>query len=141
MLFVRKFKPYMSPRMVLFVFTRFLIWRWSLILTTNQSLRIPNLTNILQLFTFLGHALSHLHCCSYSLQEGAGRNTEETCTTYNMMKIARYLFQWTGDARYADYYERAVLNGMLGVQRMPANYTSCKIQRHPTDVSTTRSSF
>lgn len=58
------------------------------------------------------------------MQDGAGRNTEETCTTYNMMKIARYLFQWTGNARYADYYERAVLNGMLGVQRMPANYTS-----------------
>ena len=61
---------------------------------------------------------------SIAVQDGAGRNTEETCTTYNMMKIARYLFQWTGNARYADYYERAILNGMLGVQRMPANYTS-----------------
>jgi DUF1680 family protein len=59
-----------------------------------------------------------------TIQEGAGRNTEETCTTYNMMKIARYLFRWTGNPRYADYYERAVSNGMLGSQRMPANYSS-----------------
>ena len=58
------------------------------------------------------------------VQEGAGRNTEETCTTYNMMKIARYLFRWSGDARFADYYERAILNGMLGTQRMPADYVS-----------------
>ena len=58
------------------------------------------------------------------MQEGAGRNTEETCTTYNMMKIARYLFRWSGDARFADYYERAILNGMLGTQRMPADYVS-----------------
>ena len=58
------------------------------------------------------------------MQEGAGRNTEETCTTYNMMKIARYLFRWSGDARFADYYEHAILNGMLGTQRMPADYRS-----------------
>lgn len=57
-------------------------------------------------------------------QEGSGRDTEETCTTYNMLKIARYLFRWSGDPRYADYYERAVMNGMLGVQRMPAEYAS-----------------
>ena len=62
--------------------------------------------------------------CFWVMQEGAGRNTEETCTTYNMMKLARYLFRWTGNASYVDYYERAILNGMLGVQRMPANYTS-----------------
>ena len=68
-------------------------------------------------------------------QEGSGRNTEETCTTYNMMKTARYLFQWSGNARYADYYERAVLNGMLGVQRIPVNYTSTYSQS--ADLSTT----
>jgi len=67
-------------------------------------------------------------------QDGAGRNTEETCTTYNMMKIARYLFRWSGDPRYADYYERAVSNGMLGSQRMPANYTS---KNHATAATST----
>lgn len=46
--------------------------------------------------------------------------TEETCTQYNMLKIARYLFSWTGNVTYADYYERAIMNGLLGTQRMPA---------------------
>ena len=37
-----------------------------------------------------------------------------------MLKIARYLFRWTGDVTYADYYEKAILNGLIGTQRMPA---------------------
>lgn len=37
-----------------------------------------------------------------------------------MLKIARYLFRWTGNVTYADYYEKAILNGLLGTQRMPA---------------------
>ena len=65
------------------------------------------------------------------MQEGAGRQTEETCTTYNMLKIARYLFAWTGDAKYADYYEKALLNGMIGTQRMPSDYSPHLADRHP----------
>ncbi|XP_059665214.1 uncharacterized protein LOC132311345 isoform X2 [Cornus florida] len=43
--------------------------------------------------------------------------TEESCATYNMLKIARNLFRWTKDIKYADYYERALTNGVLGIQR------------------------
>lgn len=46
-----------------------------------------------------------------------------------MLKLARYLFRWTGDPKYADYYERALLNGMLGVQRMPNDYSPPAIDR------------
>ena len=35
-----------------------------------------------------------------------------------MLKIARYLFTWTKDAKYMDYYERAFLNGILGAARL-----------------------
>lgn len=42
--------------------------------------------------------------------------TQEDCTTYNMLKLTRHLFQWTADAAVADYYERALFNGQLGVQ-------------------------
>ncbi|GIL43375.1 hypothetical protein Vafri_1144 [Volvox africanus] len=45
--------------------------------------------------------------------------TQETCTQYNIMKIARSLFRWTGDVAYADFYERALLNGILGTARLP----------------------
>eukprot|EP00249_Psilotum_nudum_P006618 c19938_g1_i1 orf=460-3195(+) len=43
--------------------------------------------------------------------------TEESCTTYNMLKIVRHLFRWTKEMRYADYYERALTNGVLSIQR------------------------
>jgi len=42
--------------------------------------------------------------------------TTETCNTYNMLKLTRHLFTWTGDVKYADYYERALYNHILGSQ-------------------------
>jgi DUF1680 family protein len=43
-----------------------------------------------------------------------GYSTEECCCTYNMLKLTRHLFAWSPEARYFDYYERALLNGILG---------------------------
>ncbi|XP_031100965.1 uncharacterized protein LOC116004905 [Ipomoea triloba] len=42
---------------------------------------------------------------------------EESCTTYNMLKVSRNLFRWTKEMAYADYYERALTNGVLSIQR------------------------
>ncbi|KAL6603832.1 hypothetical protein ACP70R_044193 [Stipagrostis hirtigluma subsp. patula] len=42
---------------------------------------------------------------------------EESCTTYNMLKVSRHLFRWTKEIAYADYYERALINGVLSIQR------------------------
>ncbi|KAK4854772.1 hypothetical protein QYF36_001051 [Acer negundo] len=42
---------------------------------------------------------------------------EESCTTYNMLKVSRNLFRWTKEISYADYYERALTNGVLSIQR------------------------
>ena len=42
--------------------------------------------------------------------------TEESCVTYNMQKLTRLLFGWSADPRLADYYERTLYNGILGVQ-------------------------
>jgi len=43
-----------------------------------------------------------------------GYSTEECCCTYNMLKLTRHLFAWSPEARYFDYYERALLNGIAG---------------------------
>ena len=43
-----------------------------------------------------------------------GPTTEECCCTYNMLKLTRHVFGWTADARCGDYYERALLNGIIG---------------------------
>ncbi|KAL1539610.1 hypothetical protein AAHA92_24070 [Salvia divinorum] len=42
---------------------------------------------------------------------------QESCTTYNMLKVSRHLFMWTKKVVYADYYEKALTNGVLGIQR------------------------
>ncbi|KAJ0817469.1 putative six-hairpin glycosidase superfamily, beta-L-arabinofuranosidase, GH127 [Helianthus annuus] len=42
---------------------------------------------------------------------------EESCVTYNMLKVSRILFRWTKEMAYADYYERALTNGVLSIQR------------------------
>ena len=47
-------------------------------------------------------------------------SNQETCTTYNMLKLTRDLISWTGDPGYGDYYERNFYNGILSAQN-PAN--------------------
>ncbi|PIA53548.1 hypothetical protein AQUCO_00900257v1 [Aquilegia coerulea] len=42
---------------------------------------------------------------------------QESSTTYNMLKVSRHLFRWTKEMAYADYYERALTNGVLSIQR------------------------
>jgi uncharacterized protein len=42
--------------------------------------------------------------------------TQEDCVTYNMLKLTRHVFGWTADPACADYYERALWNGIIGSQ-------------------------
>ncbi|MBN1306692.1 MAG: glycoside hydrolase family 127 protein [Chitinispirillaceae bacterium] len=44
------------------------------------------------------------------------RNGVETCNTYNMLKISEGLFRQNPDAKYADFYERALFNHILSTQ-------------------------
>jgi uncharacterized protein len=37
----------------------------------------------------------------------------ETCATYNLLKLSRQLFMFNQDARYMDYYEQALYNDIL----------------------------
>ena len=40
--------------------------------------------------------------------------TSEDCCAYNLMKLTRHLFAWSPEARYMDYYERALFNHRMG---------------------------
>lgn len=40
----------------------------------------------------------------------------ETCNTYNMLKLSRRLFVITGDKKYADYYENTFINAIMSSQ-------------------------
>jgi DUF1680 family protein len=42
--------------------------------------------------------------------------TGESCNVYNMLKLTRHLYCHTGDIKYADFYEKALYNHILGQQ-------------------------
>jgi uncharacterized protein len=46
------------------------------------------------------------------------KTNEECCTSYNMLKLARHLYTWSGDPRVMDYYERTLFNSRLGTQNL-----------------------
>jgi DUF1680 family protein len=48
------------------------------------------------------------------LADVTGPNDHENCVTYNMLKLTSHLFTWQPRAEYAEYYERALMNGVLG---------------------------
>jgi len=45
-----------------------------------------------------------------------GEKNQEHCVVYNMMRLAEYLWRWTSDPQYADYWERNLYNGILAQQ-------------------------
>jgi uncharacterized protein len=45
-----------------------------------------------------------------------GPAAEECCCGYNMMKLTRHVFSWTGEPATMDYYERTLFNSRLGTQ-------------------------
>ena len=50
------------------------------------------------------------------LSDRLSEGTMETCNTYNMLKLTRFLFTQSPGVEYADFYERAVLNHILASQ-------------------------
>jgi len=52
----------------------------------------------------------------YKLATELGPATQETCCTYNMLKLTRHIFCWSAEAKVADYYERALYNSILSTQ-------------------------
>ncbi|MBN9386756.1 MAG: glycoside hydrolase family 127 protein [Chloroflexi bacterium] len=45
-----------------------------------------------------------------------GDKNQEHCTVYNMMRLADFLFRWSGEVKYLDYIERNNFNGILAQQ-------------------------
>jgi len=58
-------------------------------------------------------------------------DTAECCCVYNMLKLARNLYQWSGDPRYFDYYERTMLNHRLGTIELETGSTMYYLSHTP----------
>jgi DUF1680 family protein len=50
------------------------------------------------------------------LSEHLSGYTGESCNVYNMLKLTRHLFANTPNSKYADFYEKALYNHILGQQ-------------------------
>lgn len=64
-----------------------------------------------------------------NLSQNLSRHSMESCNTYNMLKLTNHLFTWTGDIKYADYYEQALYNHILGTQ-CPETGMTCYYMSH-----------
>ncbi|MEQ7125703.1 beta-L-arabinofuranosidase domain-containing protein [Actinopolymorpha sp. B11F2] len=69
------------------------------------------------------------------------QDVQEHCTVFNMMRVADYLYRWTGESEYAAYWERNLINGVLAQQNrqtgmvayfLPLEAGSHKRWGHPT---------
>lgn len=56
-------------------------------------------------------------CAEFWLDEKGtltpSKDSSETCCTYNMIKLADYLYRWSGEKKYLDYIENAYQNHIL----------------------------
>jgi len=63
-----------------------------------------------------GQNSGEIWCPPYEFAARLGSKTQEHCTVYNMIRLADYLFRWTGESGYADYIEKNLYNGILAAQ-------------------------
>jgi hypothetical protein len=52
----------------------------------------------------------------YHLSDQLSAEDHENCCTYNMLKLTGHIFSWEANPILADYYERALFNGIMGTQ-------------------------
>ncbi len=51
-----------------------------------------------------------------ALKDTLCAGTQETCVSYNWLRLTDYLLRWTGEAKYGDAYERCHINGIMAAQ-------------------------
>jgi DUF1680 family protein len=70
-----------------------------------------------------------------------GLYSAECCVAYNLLKLTRHVYAWSGDPRAFDYYERTLYNARLGTQDgdgmklyyYPMQPGAAKFYNSPTD--------
>ena len=72
-----------------------------------------------------------------AIEKNVSSHHQECCCSYNMMKLARHLYAWSGDPRLIDYYERNLLNHRLGTIDPATGHTSYFLSLAPGAWKTT----
>ena len=65
-----------------------------------------------------GQTLGEVWTPKHRIKNYLGPTNQEHCVVYNMIRLAEFLFRWTGDKKYSDYIERNIYNGLFAQQRL-----------------------
>jgi len=57
---------------------------------------------------------------------------QEHCVVYNLMRLSQYLYRWTGDSKFADYFEQNLYNGIFAQGFCESQWTQLTNEDHPT---------
>lgn len=68
---------------------------------------------------------------NYHMHSELGPSSHETCCTYNMLKLTRYLWLRNQDPAFSDFYERALWNGILPTQHPVTGMTMYYVPMAP----------
>jgi DUF1680 family protein len=88
-----------------------------------------------------GQNSGEIWCPPHEFAARLGEKDQEHCAVYHMIRLADYLFRWTGESSYLDYIEKNLYNGILAAQNpttgmvayyLPLVAGSRKIWGHPT---------
>ena len=72
-----------------------------------------------------------------ALEMQVSSHHQECCCSYNMMKLARHLYAWSGDSQFIEYYERNLLNHRLGAIEPETGHTAYFLSLAPGAWKTT----
>ncbi len=56
---------------------------------------------------------------------------QEHCVIYNMMRLSQFLYRWTGDVKYADFWEKNLYNGIMSQQNKKTGMVSYFLDMGP----------
>lgn len=71
-----------------------------------------------------GHGEGELFGPPHTVAGDIGARNAETCGTYNMLKLSRLLYFHSLDPKYMEYYERGLLNHVVGSKKNTQSTTS-----------------
>lgn len=80
-----------------------------------------------------GQTMGEIWTPPHSMEARLGEKNQEHCTVYNMMRLADVLFKWTGKAKYLDYIERNLYNGIMAQGYFRTGHTNGQTAEYPEE--------
>jgi len=80
-----------------------------------------------------GQTMGEIWTPMHSMEARLGEKNQEHCTVYNMMRLADILFRWTGEAKYLNYIEQNLYNGIMAQGYFKTGHTNGQTPEYPEE--------